>query len=306
MGGGLSGMDAIHAGVAEELRRRDEAWDASVRRIEERQQLEREAGSYAVQGALEAIVQAFWPDHPLYIEQLHGKIQAAGIDTWRRTNSWKATAITGRNFPMPPYDYAKRFTADIEQKLFQSQFYRGEAEKKVVALEAKAASQQALIESQQEEIARLNAQLARLVEEKEEARPRILKLRSDLAGSERDLARHMTIEHAFRARLEQLDPFSALVSNADVRTRLGDHGYKVFQATGDWLQVKEVGRSFVDYQYGAGSADASDSVILPADMQLSNDVDVDGAEAQALGDAESAVGPAAEHASTDAVGEAGR
>ncbi len=281
MGGGLSGMDAIHAGVQEDLQRRADTYDRSVLELDLRNQLEREAGSWAVKGALEQLVETLWPNHPLSGTELYPLIKAAGVAAWRRTRSWDAVGKAGRAFDLPPFDYAKPFTQELERNLFSSQFHRGEAERKATTLEAEVAEQKAEITKKDEEIARL---------------------RAELAGSERDLARHMTIEHAFRARLEQLDPHSALVRDTDTRVRLADHGYEVFKTTGDWAQVKEIGRSFVDFQFGAGSAFGSDEVVPPTDVDVLHAEGNEQAElGLAAGEAVYAAGEGASHSAVEHV-----
>lgn len=70
----------------------------------------------------------------------------------------------------------------------------------------------------------------------------------DLRGHYDDLvastAGNLALRYALATALAKLDPTHPLVQDADLRDRIVRHAKHTIVATGDWDQVREVGRTF--------------------------------------------------------------
>jgi hypothetical protein len=230
-------LNAIHAGVAEDIRRRQERRAESIAEHRREEELSNDAASYAIRAAAEYVIRTVWPEHPLLTQPVLTRIGDAGRSEWRRTRDWKLVAQAGRDVKLPAFDYAKPFTRDLEHQVNRAEWLQSEAEKTAAGLRAENQRLQA-------QVAELQAKLDAATQGAEQLRAAAVRR---YEGIEKDLASHMALEYAFRAALERAAPGSSLVTDLDTRTRLGRRGHEVYLATKDWSAVKDTGRSFVDY-----------------------------------------------------------
>jgi hypothetical protein len=244
-------LNAIHAGVAEDIRRRQERRAESIAELQREEELSNDAASYAIRAAAEYVIRTVWPDHPLLTQPVLTRIGNAGRAEWRRTRDWKLVAQAGRDVQLPSFDHARAFIGDLEHKVNRAEWLQSGAEKSAAGLRA--------------ENERLRAQVAELTAQRDAANQGAEQLRAAAIrryeGIEKDLASHMALEYAFRAALERAAPGSSLVTDLDTRTRLGRRGHEVYLDTRDWSAVKAAGRSFVetaDQGAAQGTADATD------------------------------------------------
>lgn len=182
------------------------------------------AGNLAIRYALQGVIQAFAPDHPLLADaNLRSRIVEAGATALRLTNNWDAAREAGRTFTLPEYTFNWTANSRVAQIVDEHVATKRELEQTKAALKAANAE---LMEARRV-VAKLNT------------------LQEQRAEMVRDCAHHMAQSAAFRSQLEVVDPENPLVVDAQLRRRVADLGYNALVTTGKWESVREVGRTIL-------------------------------------------------------------
>jgi hypothetical protein len=238
----MSGMDAMWAETFRQLEARNARLEEEAAQQEREEEWLKDASIIAQWAAATNVIRARFPDHPLLRKSIADELKRAARAEFSRSRNWPKVADVGKSFRLPDYDYGAA-GADVERQLGLANVEIGRLKARVAELEAAASKREALVVKGNEEF--------------------------DLVI--RDLAQHMTLEHAYRAALEKAAPDSLLVRDSDTRVRLARHGYEMLlQHDGDWAVVKQTGREFVD-QSARDSVDvpsASDQQPDPIDSEM--------------------------------------